>query len=42
MRRFSELLWAQGEQGRAAIVSSHSPDVLERATSVVELAAVHA
>ncbi|MCP3987840.1 MAG: ABC transporter ATP-binding protein [Actinomycetia bacterium] len=36
-RRFWELLWAWSEHGGAAVVSSHSDDVLHRAHTVLEL-----
>ena len=36
-RRFWALLWAWQDEGRSALVSSHSPDALAKATSVVEI-----
>ncbi len=37
MRRFWELLWSSAEDGAASVVSSHHADVLDRATTIVEL-----
>lgn len=36
-RRFWELLWSWQEQGGTALVSSHSPDALRKASAVVEI-----
>ncbi len=36
-RRFWELLWAWQENGGSSLVSSHSPDALRKASTVVEI-----